>query len=128
MGFLDDQTGPTRRRGAALEATLLDSAWTELVSVGYMNLTMEGVAARARTSRQVLYRRWPNRAQLILAAMRRVLGAAIDDVADTGNLRATPYAAASVGHRQIRVHPKFLHGIMAEIPLRTRTCSWLKPR
>ena len=49
-------TPATRRRGTALEAALLEAAWDELSEVGYAALTMEGVAARARTSRAVLYR------------------------------------------------------------------------
>jgi len=52
--------GTTRRRGAELEAALLDAAWDELQAVGYAGLTMEAVADRAGTSRAVLYRRWPN--------------------------------------------------------------------
>src|ERR671937_754114 len=60
----------TRRRGAALEAAILDATWTELAAVGYERLSMEGVAARAGTSKAVLYRRWPNRADL-LALLRR---------------------------------------------------------
>jgi AcrR family transcriptional regulator len=34
---------------------------------------MEAVAARARTSRPVLYRRWPTRADLAVAAIRHIL-------------------------------------------------------
>lgn len=76
-----------RRRGAALEAAILDAAWEELNAAGYANLTMEGVAARARTGKAVLYRRWPTRAQLVLAAMRRQVVPLSEDVPDTGGLR-----------------------------------------
>ena len=58
-----------RRRGPQLEAALLDAAWEELVHVGYASLTMESVAARAHTGIAVLYRRWPNKDQLVLAAI-----------------------------------------------------------
>ena len=54
----------SRRRGTKLEDALLDAAWEELQEVGYTRLTMEAVAARAGTSKPVLYRRWPNRARL----------------------------------------------------------------
>jgi len=60
-----------RRRGALLERALLQAAWDELASVGYARLSMDGVAARAHTSKTVLYRRWPNRAALVVAAMRQ---------------------------------------------------------
>jgi len=78
---------PTRRRGSKLEAALLEAAWDELTEVGYAALTMEGVAARANTSRAVLYRRWPNRPELIVAALRHHTAAAPMEVADTGTLR-----------------------------------------
>ena len=38
-----------RRRGKALEDAVLDAAWSELLDGGYASLTMEAVAARART-------------------------------------------------------------------------------
>jgi len=55
----------SRRRGEQLESELLDAAWAELVHAGYANLTMESVAARARTGIAVLYRRWANKEQLV---------------------------------------------------------------
>ncbi|PRY45045.1 TetR/AcrR family transcriptional regulator [Umezawaea tangerina] len=58
----------TRRRGVELEKAILDAAWAELNDVGYARLTIESVAARAGTSKPVIYRRWPNRAELVLAA------------------------------------------------------------
>ena len=82
-----DPPAATRRRGAALEGALLDAAWTELQSAGYAKLTMERVADRAQTSRAVIYRRWPSRHELVIAALlhRRPAGAA--RVPDTGSLR-----------------------------------------
>ncbi|MFI1919001.1 TetR/AcrR family transcriptional regulator [Nocardia sp. NPDC020380] len=78
---------PVRRRGAELEESLLDAAWAELREVGYQRLTMEGVAARANTGKQVLYRRWPNRAALVIAAVRRRVGSVETAIPDTGDLR-----------------------------------------
>lgn len=63
-------TTTMRRRGAALEEALLDAAWQELKEVGYRNLTFDGVAARAGTSKAVLYRRWANRLELVRATLR----------------------------------------------------------
>src|ERR1700722_20923204 len=60
----------TRRRGATLEHALLDAAWEELQESGYAKLTMERVAERAGTSRAVIYRRWRNRSELVIAALR----------------------------------------------------------
>ncbi len=77
---------PTRRRGAQLETALLDAAWAELTAMGYSAFTMEGVATRAKTSRAVLYRRWPNRPELAgPPSGTNELAAA--DIPDTGTLR-----------------------------------------
>ncbi|QNO36548.1 TetR/AcrR family transcriptional regulator [Protaetiibacter sp. SSC-01] len=77
----------TRRRGEELENAILDAVWDEISEKGYGGLTYEGVAARARTSRAVLYRRWPTRTDLVLATVAR-LGRRTPRVApDTGSLR-----------------------------------------
>jgi len=77
----------TRRRGFKLEAALLQAAWDELTEVGYTAFTMEGVAVRAKTSRAVLYRRWPNRPELVVAALQHHIGSDPFQVPDTGSLR-----------------------------------------
>jgi AcrR family transcriptional regulator len=76
-----------RRRGKALEDAVLDAAWGELLEAGYSSFTIEAVAARAHTSRPVLYRRWPNRADLAIAAIRHILHNHPLDIPDTGNVR-----------------------------------------
>jgi AcrR family transcriptional regulator len=76
-----------RRRGAALDAALLEAAWDELGAVGYPGFTLDGVAARAGTSRPVLARRWPNRAELVIAALRHHASSAAMVPPDTGTLR-----------------------------------------
>src|ERR1700683_2914301 len=77
----------TRRRGATLEHALLDAAWQELQESGYSKLTMERVAERAGTSRAVIYRRWRNRAELVVAAMRYHQPLYSGAIQDTGTLR-----------------------------------------
>ncbi|WP_194908046.1 TetR/AcrR family transcriptional regulator [Catenulispora rubra] len=76
-----------RRRGEELEAAILDAAWQELVDVGFARLTMESIAARAKTGVAVLYRRWPNKDDLVLAAIRHYGATHPVDVPDTGTLR-----------------------------------------
>jgi AcrR family transcriptional regulator len=77
----------SRRRGRALEKALLDAAWEELVAVGYSRFTIEGVAARAGTSRPVIYRRWPTRSELAIAAVRQPGRPAPVAVPQTGSVR-----------------------------------------
>jgi AcrR family transcriptional regulator len=76
-----------RRRGEELEAALLEAAWDELVAVGFAKLTMESVAARARTGVAVLYRRWPRKDDLVVAAMRHYGATHPVGLPDTGSLR-----------------------------------------
>jgi len=76
-----------RRHGSQLEAALLAAAWEELVEAGYARLTMASVAVRAHTSEAVLYRRWANKDQLVLAAIEHHRKANPIAVPDTGALR-----------------------------------------
>ena len=63
----------TRRRGKELEDALYDATLAELAAVGYGGLTMEGIAARARTGKAALYRRWSSKHDLVQAALRYAL-------------------------------------------------------
>jgi AcrR family transcriptional regulator len=76
-----------RRRGEELEAALLEAAWDELVDVGFAKLTMESVAARAKTGVAVLYRRWPRKDDLVMAAIGNYGRRYPVDIPDTGSLR-----------------------------------------
>ena len=76
-----------RRRGAELESALLDAAWDELTAVGFANLTMESVASRAHTGIAVLYRRWANKDELVLAAIEHYRNTHPVELPDTGTLR-----------------------------------------
>lgn len=102
-----------RRRGATLDAALLQAAWDEFTVVGYAALTMEGVAARAKTSKMVLYRRWHNRPELVLAALRHHAKTSSAEVPDTGNLRADVLALLrdrSERYRELAGLISFLYG------------------
>ncbi|MFC5183240.1 TetR/AcrR family transcriptional regulator [Actinomadura harenae] len=77
---------PARRRGTELEDAILGAAVDELTESGFAGLTMDRVAARAGTNKNAIYRRWPNRLALGVAAYRRL--ATKVPVPDTGDLRA----------------------------------------
>lgn len=55
----------TRRRGVELDRAILDAAWLELRELGWTRFTIEGVSARSRVAKTVIYRRWRNRADLV---------------------------------------------------------------
>ncbi|HUR07917.1 MAG TPA: TetR/AcrR family transcriptional regulator [Nonomuraea sp.] len=106
----------TRRRGALLEDALLDAAWEEVRAAGYANLTMEGVAARAGTSKGVLYRRWPYRAMLILSAIRRQMPSMRREIPDTGDLREDVLIVMREFRRRYEIiGPDIAHGLMSEL-------------
>jgi AcrR family transcriptional regulator len=77
-----------RRRGDALETAILDAAWAELLEAGYSSFTVEAVARRAGTSRPVLARRWPSRADLAVAALAHYNRTDPVEMPDLGNVRA----------------------------------------
>lgn len=78
--------GQTRRRGAALEDAILQAAAEELTRTGYAGLTMDVVARRAGTNKNAIYRRWPDRLALSVAAYKRLTTAF--QPPDTGALRS----------------------------------------
>jgi AcrR family transcriptional regulator len=105
----------SRRRGKALEDALLRAAWDEVTAAGYAKFTMEAAAARAGTARSVLYRRWPNRAALVRAAMRHHLGSLDEGVPDTGNLRTDVLSVLQRVRDNFRqIGPEIAHGLMTE--------------
>src|SRR5947208_16682756 len=60
-----------RKRGVALEDAIRAAAFMELTEVGYTAFSVEGVAARARTGKASIYRRWPTKQELVMDAMLR---------------------------------------------------------
>ncbi|MFV0254292.1 MAG: TetR/AcrR family transcriptional regulator [Beutenbergiaceae bacterium] len=64
----DDFRSRPRRRGAALEAAIIDATIAELREVGYAAMTIDAIAKRAGAGKVSIYRRWPNRFELALAA------------------------------------------------------------
>ncbi|MEO3927627.1 TetR/AcrR family transcriptional regulator [Micromonosporaceae bacterium B7E4] len=77
----------TRRRGEELERAILHAAAEELRESGYPGMTMDRVAARAGTNKNAIYRRWPHRAALGIAAYRHLSDAVMPNP-DTGTLRS----------------------------------------
>ncbi|NEG96149.1 TetR family transcriptional regulator [Bifidobacterium sp. SMB2] len=80
-------TGRTRRRGEALESAILDAAWEQLSNHNADEFTFDNIAARAHTSKPVLYRRWANRTELFIAAMKRHRDQFAIERPNTGTLR-----------------------------------------
>src|SRR5215470_11509594 len=77
----------SRRRGKVLEAAIFEVVVQELAEAGYVNFSIERVAARAGTSKPVIYRRWPTRARLVYAALRASRPVLSSEAPDTGTVR-----------------------------------------
>ncbi|MGW0461913.1 TetR/AcrR family transcriptional regulator [Streptomyces tendae] len=77
---------PSRRRGAVLERAILEAALEQLGTVGWNGLTMEGVAAGARTGKAAVYRRWSSKEDLVADALRSGLPD-FHTVPDLGSVR-----------------------------------------
>jgi AcrR family transcriptional regulator len=104
-----------RRRGQALEDAILQATWDELNEVGYAHLTMERVAARAKTNKASLYRRWPSKAKIVMAAVSKNLPVFSNLVPDTGDLRND---VLTLLHRIAKpletIGAETIHGLMVE--------------
>ncbi|GAA1669963.1 TetR/AcrR family transcriptional regulator [Glycomyces endophyticus] len=81
------ESTPGRRRGDDLEHAIFDAALAELAEVGYANVRMEAVAARAKAGKASLYKRWPDRARLIQAAARYKATEVEPEFEPSGDLR-----------------------------------------
>ena len=118
----------TRRRGAELEQAILEAAWAELAEVGYTALTIEAVAKRAGTSKPVIYRRWPSRAHLVIAAWARQQPIR-PVIPDLGSLRADlVWLFTRVADRTAGMMTETIAGVMAEAFKHPEVQSLLKER
>ncbi len=80
------ESRPGRPRSAEVDRAILDAAIELFVDLGYDAITMEGVAARAGVGKAAIYRRYPTKLDLVMAAAAR-LGERKGPVPDTGSLR-----------------------------------------
>lgn len=124
---MDERKKGTRRRGKVLEEAILHATWEELLETGYTQMTMENVATRAGTNKSVLYRRWSDKSELVMAALRKYLPKITNEIPNTGNLRSDVYTylrervepLKTIGAETIRgliMEPVVWHTIIAAMP------------
>ena len=77
------QRPPGRPRSERRSAAVLAAALAEIAEHGITATTIEAVAARAGVSKVTIYRRWPDKIALVLAALESLRELALPD---TGNL------------------------------------------
>jgi len=110
-----DQRCKSRRRGTVLETAILGIVLQELAETGYVNFSIERVAARAGTSKPVIYRRWPTRARLVYAALR-ANRPVVSEVPDTGTVRGDLMVILLRVSRMVdELSPEAFFGLSAEL-------------
>jgi AcrR family transcriptional regulator len=72
MNLMQTRTG--RPRSPEIDTAVLDATLAVLGESGYARFNLEEVARRAGTTKPAIYRRWPTRQQLVLAALGSRLG------------------------------------------------------
>jgi AcrR family transcriptional regulator len=65
------KSGPGRPRSLASEEAIISATSRLLRERGFSGLTLSRVASRARASKSTIYRRWPTKEHLIVAAFNR---------------------------------------------------------
>jgi AcrR family transcriptional regulator len=95
---------------------------TELLAVtlqllqqhGYDRLTVDAVAAAARASKATVYRRWPSKAELVLAAfIEGIRQVAVTP--DSGSLRSDLLQLGELICEQARQHASTIRAVLVEI-------------
>lgn len=112
---------PGRPRSARADRAILEAAIDAFIEEGFEGMTMEGVAARAGVGKTTVYRRWPCKDDMLLAAIESLL----EDfhVDDTGDVRADLTAVARRAHRFItetkagEVLPRMVVQVITGTPL-----------
>jgi AcrR family transcriptional regulator len=76
---------PGRPRDPGYDQVILDATLEILNDKGYAGLTIDGVAARTGVGRPTIYRRWPSKPALVIAALTQ--SPSLSLTPDTGSLR-----------------------------------------
>jgi AcrR family transcriptional regulator len=115
-----DSTNPGHARAAEAspwsprEAELLAVTLRLLQQEGYDGLTVDAVAMTARASKATVYRRWPTKAELVLAAF--IEGIRQVPVApETGTLRGDLLQLGNVICDQARAHASTMRAVLVEV-------------
>ena len=108
------------------------SSWspreTELLAVtlqllqehGYDRLTVDAVAAKARASKATVYRRWPSKAELVLAAfIEGIRQIAVPP--ETGTLRGDLLRVGELICQQGQQHAGTIRAVLVEVVAQPRT-------
>lgn len=96
------------------EVELLAVTLQLLQDNGYDRLTVDAVAATARASKATVYRRWPSKAELVLAAFTEGIRQ-IAVAPDTGTLRGDLLRLGELVCQQTARHAGTLRAVLVEV-------------
>ena len=102
-----------RPRDPAHEAAILDATQELLIEHGFAATTVEAVARAAGTGKAAVYRRWPAKIDLVIAAVQALQSPPV--VPDTGTLRGDLLACAMHFVQSDRRAALVLAGVLNEI-------------
>jgi len=95
------------------ESELLSVTLHLLQQHGYEGLTVDEVAATARASKATVYRRWPTKAELVLAAVMHGMSQ-VAVLPQTGSLRGDLLEIGETISRQARTHATTMRAVLVE--------------
>lgn len=81
---------------------------------GYDRLTVDQVAAEGRASKATIYRRWPTKAELVLAAFSESVRQ-VTEPPDTGTLRGDLIALGEMVSKQAGEHAATVRAVLGEV-------------
>ncbi len=125
---------PRPTRGPARELAILAAAVELVAEVGYDRVTLDAIAARARASKATMYRKWPNKAELVADALRRRAEGNATEPPNTGSLRGDLLQTVSAIARTFSVQdggPSLLvlaEAIRLDAPLRATVRAQIEER
>jgi AcrR family transcriptional regulator len=104
-----------RKRSEQSRLAILTAAYELAGEIGYARLTVEGIAARAGTGKQTIYRWWPSKADVVLDALATKADLDIpipDEGSYAADLRAFLLASFALGNQSTLIG--ILRALMAQ--------------
>lgn len=78
-----------RKRDDSLDSTIIEAALSTIAEVGFDRMTMDLVAAKAKTGKASMYRRWSSKTELVRDALVFMNSSSVEttELPDTGSIR-----------------------------------------
>ncbi len=119
----EGKRAPGRPLSEEAHAALLDAAWWRLLEGGYAALTVDGIAKAAGAGKQTLYRRWPNKAALVIEALAAKSAGRIDRPKDAAVRRGDLLAFLKAELAGLKPYAASLPALLAEAQANPQTAE-----